>query len=123
VLRKLRRRRPSTSFVTVRDLDAWLGSVTNPEAYDFIICAGIEQIEVERLDHAADAIQRSLRPGGHLLIRIMSPPAPASGTTILVTLLRAGLEVIDSVSDSACLDCRLVRPLDWAEIARFSGQA
>jgi SAM-dependent methyltransferase len=124
MLRKLKNRAPSTSAVTALDLDTWLGSAITPEAYDFIICSGLAQIELERLDLAADVIQRSLGPGGHLLVRTVAAPAPlASATTILVTLLRAGLEVIDSVPDSTFLDCRLVRPIDFAEIARFAGQA
>ena len=124
ILRRLKHRAPSTAPITALDLDAWLGSEVEREAYDFVICAGIEQVELADLDLAADAIHRSLRPGGSLLIRAMlAPPPMASRTTILLTLMRAGLEVIDSVSDSDFVDCRLIRPLDLADIARFASQA
>jgi Polysaccharide deacetylase len=123
LLRRLKETEPASS-VTSLDFDALLQSATEPEAYDFIICTDIGEVEPEHLDHAADLIQRSLRPGGFLLVRIMRAASPpASVTTILLALLRAGLEVTDVVQESEFVDYRLVRPLDFAEIARFAGQA
>jgi hypothetical protein len=67
-------------------------------------------------------IQRSLRPGAFLLIRVPTASHPSvSATTILVALLRAGLEVVDTSPGATFIDCRLIRPLDFADIARFAG--
>ena len=102
LLRRVRGMAPTGSVMAL-ELDSLPGSPVEPEAYDFILCAGIESFDPEMLDAAADAIQRSLRPGGHLLIRIISTQGrPASATTVLVTLLRAGLEVTDTVAEPPC---------------------
>jgi hypothetical protein len=104
------------------DPEVLLRSAPEAEAFDFIIWTGIRDLAVERLEIAVDAVARSLRPGGFLLIRVpLAPARPPSPTTIVVSLLRAGLEVIETRPESGFLDCRLVRPLDFAEIARFAG--
>src|SRR5262249_26375497 len=78
----LRRARRKTQPGRVRglELDSLLRSAVEQEAYEFVLCAGIESYDPEVLGDAADAIQRSLRPGGHLLIRIMPTQGGPSAT-------------------------------------------
>ena len=45
----------------------------------------------------------------------------ASPTTVLVGLLRAGLEVLAAESSNGGLDCRLLRPLELTDLAAFAG--
>ena len=93
------------------------------QSADVIVCsAALAQIELERLESACAALYRALRPGGELLLGI-APDGEglASPTTILVGLQRAGLEVLDGQSSKGGLDCRLLRPLELADLAAFAG--
>jgi peptidoglycan/xylan/chitin deacetylase (PgdA/CDA1 family) len=94
-----------------------------PHSCDVIICHGtLERIEPERLADAARALYRVLRPGGQLLLRIAGDGAGiATETTILVSLLRAGLEMVAAESSGDVQFFRLLRPLELPDIVRFSG--
>jgi hypothetical protein len=94
-----------------------------PDSCDVILCSGVlDRLELERLDDACRALFRALRPGGQLLLRIGGDgEGRASTATILVGLLRAGLEVVAAEDSERGADFRLLRPLELAEIVRFSG--
>jgi SAM-dependent methyltransferase len=93
------------------------------QSADVVVCSALARVELERLEPACAALYRALRPGGQLLLHIGQEGAGlASPTTVLVGLLRAGLEVLVAESSRAGLDCRLLRPLELAEIAAFSGR-
>lgn len=94
-----------------------------PDSCDVIIChEAFERIEPERLADAARALYRALRPGGQLLLRIERDGAGvATETTILVNLLRAGLETVAAESSGDRQYFRLLRPLELPDIVRFSG--
>jgi hypothetical protein len=98
------------------------GSVEG-ESCDVILCEQtLERIELERLDDASRELYRALRPGGHLLLGIGQQDARhATETTILVGLLRGGLEVVAAERRGDLSYFRLVRPLELPEIVRFSG--
>jgi hypothetical protein len=93
------------------------------DSSDVIICdETLERIEPERLENATAALYRALRPGGNLLLRIeRGSPSVATDTTILVSLLRAGLEVVGAESSGDPQYFRLLRPLELPDIVRFSG--
>jgi hypothetical protein len=92
-----------------------------PESADVIVCPGaLDRIELERLGDACRALHRGLRPGGQLLLRV-DGKGRASAATIMVGLLRAGLEVVAAEDVENGRDLRLLRPLEYAEIVRFSG--
>jgi peptidoglycan/xylan/chitin deacetylase (PgdA/CDA1 family) len=90
---------------------------------DVIVCsAALAEVELERLESACGALYRALRPGGQLLLAIGPKGAGlASPTTILVGLLRSGLEVLVAERSSGRLDCRLLRPLELTDLAAFAG--
>jgi len=94
-----------------------------PESSDVILCREtLERIEPERLGDAALALYRALRPGGYLLLGIESQsPGAATDTTILVSLLRAGLEMVAAETSADLQYFQLLRPLELPDIVRFSG--
>jgi hypothetical protein len=67
---------------------------------------------------AAD-LYESMHPGQELLLRFPDGPQPASTTTSLLALMRAGLEVLDRDGSTY----RLMRPVDLSDIRRFAGVA
>ena len=99
-----------------------LDSGLKPERYDLALSPDGLEVGPERLDEASRRIRRSLRPGGELLLRAPVEGAVVTPTTLLVALLRAGFEVVETAKGRGCLDCRLVRPLELNEIARFAGR-
>jgi SAM-dependent methyltransferase len=94
-----------------------------PESCDVIIChETLERIEPERLEDAGRTLYRALRPGGQLLIGIAGDAGGiATDTTILVSLLRAGLETVAAESSGDIQRYRVLRPLELPDILRFSG--
>ena len=93
------------------------------QSADMIVCsAALAKVELERLESACTALYRALRPGGELLLAVGPEDAGvASPTTVLVGLLRAGFEILVAESSRGGLDCRLVRPLELADLAAFAG--
>jgi peptidoglycan/xylan/chitin deacetylase (PgdA/CDA1 family) len=77
------------------------------------------RIDPGLLPDAASELYESLRPGHELLLRMVDNPAPASRTTVLLALMRAGLEILDRER----FGYRLVRPIELADIKRFAGVA
>jgi SAM-dependent methyltransferase len=94
-----------------------------PDSCDVIVChEALEQIEPERLEDATRALYRTLRPGGQLLLRTAGDGGGiATDATILVSLLRAGLEVVAAENSGNLHYFRLLRPLELPDIVRFSG--
>jgi hypothetical protein len=94
-----------------------------PDSSDVIIChETLQRIEPERLEDAARAVYAALRPGGHFLLRTEREGSGlATDTTILVSLLRAGLEAVAAESSGDIQCFRLLRPLELPDIVRFSG--
>jgi SAM-dependent methyltransferase len=94
-----------------------------PDSSDVIVCSlTLERIEPERLEDAARTVYGALRPGGQLLLGVAADGAGiATGTTILVSLLRAGLEVVAAESSGDIQCFHLLRPLELPDIVRFSG--
>ncbi|HSD23260.1 MAG TPA: hypothetical protein VLB79_02935 [Solirubrobacterales bacterium] len=98
-----------------------VGAAPAAASCDVVICSGaIERIDLERLQEACGALYRSLRPGGQLLLGV-SASGLATPATIVVALLRAGFEVVASEDSAGRNDFRLLRPLELADIASFSG--
>lgn len=62
-----------------------------------------------------------LRPGGDALVAVASP-GRLSPTTVLVTLLQAGFEIINADRIAGALACRLVRPFELEDIDRAAGR-
>ncbi len=113
---------PEEGNVTAAEPGSLLDSSLKGQAYDVVVCAGgLERIELERLGTACAALYGVLRPGGRLLLSIAPSGSTASVTTLLVVLLRAGFELIRPAANQPALDYELVRPLDFADIANFSG--
>jgi peptidoglycan/xylan/chitin deacetylase (PgdA/CDA1 family) len=94
-----------------------------PDSSDVIVCPlTFEGLEPERLADAALTVYRALRPGGQLLLAVSADGTGiATGTTILVSLLRAGLEVVATESSGEIQYFHLLRPLELPDIVRFSG--
>jgi hypothetical protein len=93
-----------------------------PAGSDVVICDALGEIEPERLQEACDALYAALRPGGQLLLRLGAGAAGATSQTgVIVGLLRAGFEVVATEEAAAVRDLRLLRPLELADIAAFSG--
>jgi hypothetical protein len=89
---------------------------------DVIVCDALGEVELERLQDACNALYEALRPGGQLLLRLRSgDEGPATPTAMIVGLLRAGFEVVGSEDSGPVRDLRLLRPLELADIAAFSG--
>jgi hypothetical protein len=109
--------------VTTASPEALAEGALEPNSCDVIVCDEVlDHIELERLDDACRALYRALRPAGQLLLRVQDGhPGLASTGTILVGLLRAGLEVVASDGSGGRQDFRLLRPLELADIHRFSG--
>ena len=74
MLRRLRESPALSPLTASLDREELLRSAPEPQTFDFVICSGLDEIGVERLEVVADMIQRSLRPGGFLLLRV--PIAP-----------------------------------------------
>jgi hypothetical protein len=77
------------------------------------------KIDPALLPAVAGELYESLRPGGELLLRMVDNPAPASRTTVLLALMRAGLEILDREGPGY----RLLRPIELSDIRRFAGIA
>ncbi len=104
--------------------DALVEGTLDEESCDVMLCrAPLGAIELERLDDATRAIYRTLRPGGNLLLGAGEGDGPATETTVVVSLLRAGLEVVATESSGSRRYLRLLRPLELPDIVRFSGGA
>lgn len=65
---------------------------------------------------AAD-LYESMYPGQELLLSFPDKPQPATATTLLLALMRAGIEVLDRDGSTY----RLMRPIDLPDIRRFAG--
>lgn len=76
-----------------------------------------DRVDPLLLPAAAAELYESMHPGQELRVRVPDEPAPASRTTILLALMRAGLEVLDRGEGGH----RLVRPLELADIMRIRG--
>ena len=94
-----------------------------PGSSDVIVCSGgLEAIDPVKIQDACDSLYAALRPGGQLLLRVAAKGAGlASPTAIVVGLLRAGFEVVAREPSAGANDLRLLRPLELADIAAFSG--
>jgi hypothetical protein len=65
----------------------------------------------------AAELHESMHPGQELLMTVPDDPQPATRTTLLLALMRAGLEVLDHNGSTY----RLMRPVDLPDIRRFAG--
>jgi hypothetical protein len=74
-------------------------------------------VDPASLPATAAALYDSMHPGQELRLTIAEEPSPASRTTCLLALLRAGLEIIDRNQS----DYRLLRPIELSDIRRFAG--
>jgi len=103
--------------------DALADGSLEADSCDVIICHGaLERLEPEQLQEAGRSLYRALRPGGQLLLGLASDrPGLATDATILVALLRAGLEVVEAEVPDGQRHLRLLRPLELPDIVRFSG--
>jgi hypothetical protein len=89
---------------------------------DVIVCSGaFERIDPLQLQDACDALYEALRPGGQLLLSVGSN-GPASAPAVVVGLLRSGFELLASDPSGGADEFRLLRPLELADIAAFSGR-
>jgi hypothetical protein len=103
--------------------ESLVDGTVEPESSDVILChETLERIDLGRLDAASRALYKTLRPGGHLLLRVARENAgPATDTTILVSLLRAGLEAVAAEPQGDLSYFRLIRPIELPDIVRFAG--
>jgi hypothetical protein len=110
--------------VTSASPEALATGTLEQEGSDAIVCSGaLERIEAVNLQDACDALYAALRPGGQLLLGVGSNPnGSASSTAIVVGLLRAGFEVLAHQASAGGQGLQLVRPLELADIAAFSGR-
>lgn len=69
------------------------------------------------LPAAAAALYDSMHPGEGRCLRIFGESSPATRTTRILSLMRAGLEIVGREGD----EYRLLRPLDLSDIRRFAG--
>jgi len=71
----------------------------------------------DRLPKIAARLRESLRPGQEVDLGISAEARMTSRTTVLLAMMRAGLEVLE------CDGCayRLLRPVELADIRRFAG--
>jgi len=74
-------------------------------------------IAPESLPTVVADLHELMHPGQELRLTIPDDPQPASRTTLLLALMRAGLEVLDHDG----LTYRLMRPVDLPDIRRFAG--
>lgn len=78
---------------------------------------GAARVDPMALPAAATALYESLHPGEKTRLRIPELSHPATRTTRLLALLRAGLEVVSREDD----EYTLIRPLDLSDIRQFAG--
>jgi hypothetical protein len=90
-----------------------------PRAATASQATGIARVDPTTLPAAAADLYASLQPGEETHIEIGEDSIPATRTTRLLALLRAGLEIIGREGD----EYTLIRPLDLADIRRFAGLA
>ncbi len=76
-------------------------------------------VDPAALPTAAAALYEDMHPGEERRLTIAAGSSPASPTTRILALMRAGLEVVGREGD----DYTLVRPLDLADIRHFAGLA
>jgi hypothetical protein len=109
--------------VTTVAPEAMTDGTLEADSCDVIVCdRALERLEPELLEEAGRSLYRALRPGGQLLLALEGDGArPATDATILVSLLRAGLEVVETEDSDEHRYLRLLRPLELPDIVRFSG--
>lgn len=78
------------------------------------VTSGVDPVS---LPAAAAKLYEETQPGHEASFAIPSDPAPASETTILLALVRAGFEVLERED----LGYRLIRPLELSDLRRFAG--
>lgn len=88
-----------------------------PEGSSSVV--GAVRVDPTTLPAAASRLYESLPPGGQTRLRIPEASHPATRTTRLLALLRAGLEIVGREGD----EYMLMRPLDLADIRQFAGIA
>lgn len=76
------------------------------------------RVDPASLPAAAAALYGSMHPGQELYLTVAEEPYPASRTTCLLALLRAGMEIVTRDRSGY----RLLRPIDLPDIRRFAGQ-
>ena len=78
---------------------------------------GAAHVDPMALPAAAAELYESVYPGEKTRLRIPRLSHPATRTTRILALLRAGLEIVSREDD----EYTLIRPLDLADIRRFAG--
>lgn len=78
---------------------------------------GVAHVDPMALPAAATELYESLHPGEKTRLRIPELSHPATRTTRILALLRAGLEIVSREDD----EYTLIRPLDLSDIRRFAG--
>jgi hypothetical protein len=76
-----------------------------------------DSVDPASLPGAAKALYDSMHPGEERRLTLAAGSSPASRTTRLLALMRAGLEIVGRDRS----DYRLVRPIELADIRRFAG--
>lgn len=76
-----------------------------------------DSVDPASLPGAAKTLYDSMHPGEERRLTLAANSSPASRTTRLLALMRAGLEIIARDGD----EYTLIRPLDLADIRRFAG--
>jgi hypothetical protein len=88
-----------------------------PGAADSDPANGVTRVDPETLPADAAELYESLHPGEQTRLKVPDVSRPATRTTHLLALMRAGLEIVGRDGD----DYTLIRPLDLADIRRFAG--
>lgn len=79
-----------------------------------ILSSGLTGFQAGEVEALFAAAYRALRPGGDLLARLDGTPVSAGSA--LVTAIRAGFEVIETLQIDGAMESRLVRPFEPADL-------
>jgi hypothetical protein len=98
---------PLLTGIQVEQVDAGAGRIAaTASRLDSLLLAG-----------AAVDLYEAMRPGQELRLKVALDSTPLSRTTLLLALMRAGLEILDEDRTGY----RVVRPVELSDIRRFAG--